>query len=358
MAVMVPMVLVIVVVVAAGAASPPVSGPGEGSYFSHKDWELVCDNTRTCRAVGYQAGEDEGPVALKLERKAGPGEPIKASLMIGLDEDAEAKKGRPAELKVTMQIDGKAIGQVTVKRNELVAPLREEQMAALLKALHRRTEIEWATKDLSWRLSDSGAAAVLLKMDELQGRVGTVGAAFKKGSQDEARVLPALPIPVVVAASVAKPKPGDDRFVKKHQAALRRSLLAAAKEDNCEELAQGTAEGRHLVASRLSDSKLLVSVLCWRGAYNEGIGYWVVDETPPHRAILVTTSGSEYHDGTISAAQKGRGIGDCWSTDGWTWDGQRFVHTESSSTGLCKGIGAGGGWPLPTIVTEVRAAGN
>jgi hypothetical protein len=56
---MVPMVLAMVVT--AGAASSPASGVAEGLYFSHKDWELVCDNTRTCRALAYQAGEDEGP---------------------------------------------------------------------------------------------------------------------------------------------------------------------------------------------------------------------------------------------------------------------------------------------------------
>jgi hypothetical protein len=356
MTLMVPMVLAMVA--AAGAASPPAGGSAEGLSFSHNDWQLVCDNTRTCRAVGYQAEDGESPIAVKLERKAGPGEPIKAALMIGLDEDAGAKQRGPAELRLTMRIDGKAIGQVTVNREQVVAELKEDQVAVLLKALHRNTQIEWATKDLSWRLSDSGAAAVLLKLDEFQGRVGTIGAAFKKGPQDETRVLPALRPPVVVAASVAKPKPGDDRFAKQHLAALRKSLLAAAKGDECEELAQGTAEGTRLVASRLSDTKLLISVLCWRAAYNEGIGFWVVDEPPPHRAVLVTTSGSEYHDGTISAAQKGRGIGDCWSTDGWTWDGDRFVHTESSSTGLCKGIGPGGGWGLPTIVTDVRAMGR
>ena len=27
-----------------------------GSYFEHKDWEIACDNTGTCRAAGYQAG--------------------------------------------------------------------------------------------------------------------------------------------------------------------------------------------------------------------------------------------------------------------------------------------------------------
>ncbi|WP_410488919.1 DUF1176 domain-containing protein [Aeromonas hydrophila] len=27
----------------------------EGLSFQHKDWELACDNTRTCRAAGYSA---------------------------------------------------------------------------------------------------------------------------------------------------------------------------------------------------------------------------------------------------------------------------------------------------------------
>ena len=26
-----------------------------GVSFSHKDWEVVCDNTLTCRAAGYSA---------------------------------------------------------------------------------------------------------------------------------------------------------------------------------------------------------------------------------------------------------------------------------------------------------------
>ena len=28
-----------------------------GVSFSHKDWEVVCDNTLTCRAAGYSAEE-------------------------------------------------------------------------------------------------------------------------------------------------------------------------------------------------------------------------------------------------------------------------------------------------------------
>ena len=32
----------------------------EGVSFSHKDWELACDNTLTCRAAGYSAEEGAG----------------------------------------------------------------------------------------------------------------------------------------------------------------------------------------------------------------------------------------------------------------------------------------------------------
>jgi hypothetical protein len=107
-----------------------------------------------------------------------------------------------------------------------------------------------------------------------------------------------------------------------------------------------------LALNRLSDEKFLISVPCWSGAYNFGTGYWVVNERPPFNPVLVTDSGSGYRDGSIFASQKGRGLGDCWSTDSWEWNGKQFIHTESSSTGLCRLIAAGGSWDLPTIVTQ------
>ncbi len=51
---------------------------------------------------------------------------------------------------------------------------------------------------------------------------------------------------------------------------------------------------------------------------------------------------------------KGRGLGDCWQLDSWTWDGEEFNHTDSRSTGMCRLIAPGGPWSLPTIVTDVR----
>src|SRR5699024_11336019 len=45
-------------------AATPVS-------FSNQDWEVACDNTRTCRLAGYQAENNSDlPVSLLLVRRA------------------------------------------------------------------------------------------------------------------------------------------------------------------------------------------------------------------------------------------------------------------------------------------------
>ncbi|NBD19090.1 DUF1176 domain-containing protein [Aquabacterium fontiphilum] len=54
-----------------------------GVSFGHLDWELACDNTRTCRAAGYQPEEAGLAVSLLLTRAAGPGTPVQARLTLG-----------------------------------------------------------------------------------------------------------------------------------------------------------------------------------------------------------------------------------------------------------------------------------
>ncbi len=50
--------------------------------FTHKDGELACDNTRTCRTAGYHE-EDDGPNAtILLTPPAGPNQPIKVELQM------------------------------------------------------------------------------------------------------------------------------------------------------------------------------------------------------------------------------------------------------------------------------------
>lgn len=49
-------------------------------WFSHHDWDLVCDSTRSCRAAGYQCDGDSLAVSVLLARKAGPHKPVTGKL--------------------------------------------------------------------------------------------------------------------------------------------------------------------------------------------------------------------------------------------------------------------------------------
>lgn len=325
-----------------------------GVSFPHHDWQLVCDNTRTCRAAGYQSDDNDLAVSVLLTREAGPSQPVTGELMIGDFEDDDPVNQLPSEFELTMRINGQNLGQVLFDQGSREAELSTKQVNALLEALRHTSAIEWGIDENHWHLSDKGAAAVLLKMDEFQGRVGTQGALIKKGPLNEAKVLPPLPMPVVIAAPVAKPMPNDNQLVTGSSKALLEALLASIKDDDCSDLEENDAAEAELSVTRLTSNKLLASARCWAGAYNAGYGYWVINDAPPYNPVLVTTSGSEYSEGVISAAYKGRGIGDCWSTDEWTWDGKQFIHTGASSTGMCKLIAPGGAWSLSTIVTDVH----
>ncbi len=194
-------------------------------------------------------------------------------------------------------------------------------------------------------------------MDEYQGRVGTIGALLRKGHRSEIMVLPPLPVSVVIAAPLAKSLPKDAQLASNRSNGLREALRATIKQnDYCPDLLEtvtGEDGDAPLSVTRLTEAKLLVSAKCWSGAYNIGYGYWVIDNTPTFHPVLITASGSNYSEGSISSSQKERGLGDCWSSEAWTWDGKQFIKTEASSTGMCRLIAPGGAWSLPQIVTEV-----
>lgn len=58
--------------------------PVTGISFDHDDWTIACDDTRTCRAAGYQADEGEHlPVSVLLTRKAGARQTVTAELTLG-----------------------------------------------------------------------------------------------------------------------------------------------------------------------------------------------------------------------------------------------------------------------------------
>jgi len=326
-----------------------------GKSFLHKDWQLACDNTGTCRAAGYHADESDNTegVSVLLTRKAGAREPVTGQLLLAnYGDDASAAK-LPKGSRLGMFVNGRAVGTVAWVADSDGLALSPQQTQAMLKALLGTGSIVWKANGSEWTLSNAGATAVLLKMDEVQGRLGTPGALVKPGKGDEASVPAPLPAPVVKAAAT------DDREVKldaRQKQQLLRALRAASGKDGCDFLSDETPGGADLTVWRLNKDKLLASGVCWTAAYNSGQGFWVVNAREPYAPVLVTTEGTGYSAGTISSDQKGRGLGDCWGHDAWTWDGTAFVQTSVSQSGLCRGIAAGGAWTLPNWVTTVVPA--
>ena len=330
-----------ITILLATLALPALAGEPAGIHFTHHDWEVACDNTRTCRAAGYQSEETAGPaISVLLERKAGPRQPVKALLQTGTyDENAPEPKRAP-----TLRIDGKPLGEPDLADDGNYR-LTAAQTAALLAALPKNSKLQWTDGTTTWTLSGKGAAAVLLKMDEFQGRLGTAGALVRKGAKSEDAVLAPLPAPEVSPASAGST---EVNLAPAARTALLRELRGTLGADDCDAL-----QADQLMALRLTTDKLLIQVPCWAGAYNEGSAYWVTNKAAPYAPTLVTLAASDYAAGTISASQKGRGLGDCWSKQEWTWDGRRFAPTLAATTGMCRLVAAGGAWELPTWVARV-----
>lgn len=322
-----------------------------GMSFVHNDWEVVCDNTLTCRAAGYQSDDQELRVSVLLTRIAGPGQAVTGELTLGSYDNEDLFKKLPQTIELAMKINGKNYGSVVVKQDNFVGKFSNEQVAALLSSLAHSSTIEFVAGANTWHLSDKGAAAVLLKMDDYQGRLGTIGALIKKGNLGEGKVPLAKTLPVVKAAKVALQS--NRQLAAKELSTLKSSLRASINADDCPQLFEQQADTEILV-SELNNKRALAATLCWRAAYNEGYGYWVINEKPPYRPVLVTFEGSDYQTGVIVATQKGRGLGDCLSSSSWIWDGKQFALTKEATSGMCKLVSPGGAWELPQFVADVR----
>jgi hypothetical protein len=121
-----------------------------------------------------------------------------------------------------------------------------------------------------------GAAAALLKMDDLQGRVGTPGALVRPGTKPESSV-PVPAVPVVKAARLPATTAADRALVPKLATVLLRNP------DGCQDVDSAQDP---LDVVRLDSTTLLALQPCGRGAYQLGSFtlVWRVDAQPPHKA--------------------------------------------------------------------------
>ena len=325
------------------AASTSIKGMG-----NYQDWDLVCDNTGTCRMAGYQ-DESSDPVSILFTRAAGENAAVEGKLTIlpfG-EADRDVQVGQDIEI----WLNGKSLGKVKHISDDAPDKLTEEQTKALLSGLKKESEIRLTYGKTTLKVSDKGAAAAMLKMDEFQQRLNTPSALIRQGQEKHAVLAPKVE-PKIDAVSVKNRKTielkhGEKQF--NHVLALLRKANSCDDED---------ITSQDITLYPLTQNKVLAEALCVRGAYQGTNYYAVLDDklSKVEQVLAEQYNRAEYDEkqgyAFVRGTYKGRGVGDCWSSQDAVWNGKIFIRTSEWTTGSCKGF-PGGAWQLPIFVSNV-----
>ncbi|MDO4897326.1 MAG: DUF1176 domain-containing protein [Moraxella sp.] len=358
------------------------ASPLQGVYFSPKlgesdeyvasDWELVCDNIHTCRAYGYYDDDkfdwdDDKNQIISMLIKRQMGNKAQGFINFGMQDDQMWERFFNDVIKTQNKtpelfVGGASYGQVGSLTDAGIAGLTDGQLSAILSQMGSDFDVYFVLGNYRWTLSGVGLMSVLDKMDEVQGHVHTPVAFIQKGSQTAPTQKYAYP--------VLNDKPflsNDEKTIKRNSKEgqkLIKLLTSSLPKDSdyaeCtvlmddKDIDEYERDETDFTSIKVAKDKTLIMGRCWSGAYNLGLGAWLVDSrhTKLHQAIDYAVSFVDKNQ--LISAQKVRGLGDCWSDSAWTWDGTKFVQTYDGHTGQCRGF-VGGAWQLPALVVDVMS---
>ena len=327
-------------------AAMATSIKGIGNY---QDWDLVCDNTGTCRMAGYQ-DESSDPVSILFTRAAGENAAVegKFTILPFGEADRDVQVGQDIEI----WLNGKSLGKVKHISDDAPDKLTEEQTKALLSGLKKESEIRLTYGKTTLKVSDKGAAAAMLKMDEFQQRLNTPSALIRQGQEKHAVLAPKVE-PKIDAVSVKNRKTIELKLGEKQYdnvlALLRKAHDGCVDED---------LESQDIMIYPLTHNKVLAEALCFKGAY-QGTNYYAVldDKLSKVEQVLAEQYNEAGYDekqgyAFVRGSYKGRALGDCLAGQDAVWNGKIFIRTSEWTTGSCKGL-PGGMWQLPIFVSNV-----
>ena len=327
-------------------AAMATSIKGIGNY---QDWDLVCDNTGTCRMAGYQ-DESSDPVSILFTRAAGENAAVegKFTILPFGEADRDVQVGQDIEI----WLNGKSLGKVKHISDDAPDKLTEEQTKALLSGLKKESEIRLTYGKTTLKVSDKGAAAAMLKMDEYQQRLNTPSALIRQGQEKHAVLAPKVE-PKIDAVSVKNRKTTELKLGEKQYdnvlALLRKAHDGCVDED---------LESQDITIYPLTHNKVLAEALCFKGAY-QGTNYYAVldDKLSKVEQVLAEQYNEAGYDekqgyAFVRGSYKGRALGDCLAGQDAVWNGKIFIRTSEWTTGSCKGL-PGGTWQLPIFVSNV-----
>lgn len=333
-------------------ASAASASPAAPSYDSYRSWFVACDNTLSCEARGFDK-RHPGEAALHITHEAGPDASLGVTLYAAL-------RYRLGELTV----DGVPLGlppdDWTVNSaadHTTVIARRPDAARALIARLRNGKQIGFRGSKMVITLD--GMAAALARMDERQGRIGSVTALIRSGPAPEEQVVPAPPLRVVVTRRVSATLTHDEalRLIASTRAAGR-ALLA---EQKCTAAAAGPPEP---AAYPLDARRALVFLPCGTGSYGPASLALIVPRdgkdpialfrpdlpagtatsTPTGSAMIV---GADFNPqkGVLTMLDPRRDGSYCGASARWGWDGRSFHLAEVESQRECGGF-APLDWPL------------
>lgn len=321
------------------------NAPAQG-YKAVKDWIGGCDNTRHCKAIGLAAEDADGYASLHFERGPAPGDEV-TRIRLRVDHEISREnhwilQADDAELLQFNDMhlvdadSGPGIDIVIEATGEL------EAMMGALRSADSLTVVGDGGPVGS--ISLAGASAIMLWIDEQQGRLGTTTALVRRGGKSPQSVPSAVALPRVLGKPLG-PLGAEDA------APLGATVRASLSADACEPL---DPESGMRDEAWSVDDRALVKLICYRGAYNFGSSWFLLDGeaiTPLAFPIPAENAGGSMETttdlvnaglaagtGELSSFYKGRGIGDCGATGQWRWDGQTFQLASYSLMGDCRGV--------------------
>ena len=298
-------------------AAVALAAPQPGALKTFGDWTVGCDNGLECMAVALvpEAADRDSYLLMALTR-GGRGEPMRMAFPL-LDHVRAGKA-------YTVTVDGRPIARATAfgKPPENAADAVLDLDARALAALRggRRAAI--------------GGTKVSASLTGLAAAIGYMDA-------QQARPAPALPVVTLAPPSPRAPK------------TLPRARALAALPSEARTCDDPTVDVKP-EASRLDarHSLVLIAHPCGNGAYNAFSTALIVDEagraTPARFDADPGMGGSDVAGSPVNAGwdartrrlgtfARGRGVGDCGTTQSYAWDGARFRLVEQMEMGECRG---------------------
>ena len=322
----------------------------KGFEKTYQDWDLICDNLGTCRMAGYQE-EGDDPVSILFTRAAGENAAVEGKLTIlpfG-EADRDVQVGQDIEI----WLNGKSLGKVKHISDDAPDKLTEEQTKALLSGLKKESEIRLTYGKTTLKVSDKGAAAAMLKMDEFQQRLNTPSALIRQGQEKHAVLAPQA-APKVEAVSVNNRKTIE---LKRGEKQFNHVLALLRKANSCDD---EDITSQDITLYPLTQNKVLAEALCVRGAYQSTNYYAVLDDKLSKvEQVLEDRYNFAYYDEKLNAlivegSYKSSGLAESWYGYEAAWNGKTFITTAEHTSGSSKGF-IGGAWGgLPTFVSELN----